>query len=511
MDHQWPRRLPRRSAGHRLARELRGGEIGYARPRSWTLGLAAGIGLGCAFKLLMKAVVMPLLDAPAINPTYHYFMGIRVADARVCCFLSRPRRGFRDRLAASYNEPASGVLRRAHLSGNLNTMDHRTKRNLVRTRRRALSCAALLAATALASACGSGRAGPPGGGPPATPVEVVTLVERPVEQTTEFVGTVKSRRSTTVQPQVEGFVTRILVRSGDRVGAGTALMEIDPRMQEAAVANLESQRAARQADLQHAQRQATRMKTLLDAGAASQAEMEQAQNALSTARAQLDATEAQIREQRVALAYHTVSAPVAGIVGDVPVRVGDRVTRSTELTTIDQNLGLELYVNVPVQEAGNLRVGLPVHLVDDGGKVLATERLSFVSSSVDPATQSVLAKANIERAAGLRTEQFARARVVWTSAPALTVPIVALNRVNAQFFAYVAESGEGGKTVARQRAVEPGAVVGNDYVVKSGLKPGEKLIVSGVQKIGDGAPVTIMAPGAAPGPTPPAAPAGKGQ
>src|SRR4029077_5816606 len=110
-----------------------------------------------------------------------------------------------------------------------------------------------------------------------------TLAAHPVEQTTEFVGTVKSRRSTTVQPQVEGFVTRILVRSGDRVGPGTPLMEIDAGMQQAAVANLESQRAARQADLQYAQQQATRMKTLYEAGAASQAELEQAQTGLSTA------------------------------------------------------------------------------------------------------------------------------------------------------------------------------------------------------------------------------------
>jgi len=104
-----------------------------------------------------------------------------------------------------------------------------------------------------------------------------------------------------------------------------------------------------------------------------------------------------------------------------------------------------------------------------------------------------------------------RARIVWTEAPALTVPIVALNRINGQFFAYLAEPGEGGAIVAHQRAVEPGAVIGNDYIVKSGLKPGEKLIVSGVQKIGDGAPVMVL--GAAPPPSAgagPAAAAGKG-
>ncbi len=327
------------------------------------------------------------------------------------------------------------------------------------------------------------------------PVEVVTLAERPVEQTTEFVGIVKSRRSTTVQPQVEGFVTRILVRSGDRVEPGTPLLQIDPSMQEAAVANLESQRAAREADLLFARQQAARMKTLYEAGAASTAEMEQAQMALSTNEAQLKASEAQIRQQKVALAYHQVSAPTAGVVGDIPVRVGDSVTRSTVLTTLDQNAGLEVYINVPVQEAPNLKLGLAVHLVDDRGGLLATEKVSFVSPSVDVSTQSVLAKAVLEKPGGFRTEQFVRARIVWTEAPALTLPIVALNRINGQFFAYVAESGEGGTTVARQRAVEPGPVVGNDYVVRSGLKVGERLIVSGVQKIRDGAPVSVSPAG----------------
>jgi RND family efflux transporter MFP subunit len=331
------------------------------------------------------------------------------------------------------------------------------------------------------------------------PVEVVTLAERPVEQATEFVGTVKSRRSTTVQPQVEGFVTRILVRSGDRVRPGTTLMRIDAGMQRAAVANLESLHAARRADVEYARQQATRMKTLFEAGAASQSEMEQAQTLLSTSEAQLKAAEAQIREQQVALAYHQVSAPTAGVVGDIPVRVGDSVTRSTVLTTIDQNAGLEVYINVPVQEAPRLKVGLPVHLLDDQGQILATAAVSFVSPSVDVATQSVLAKAGLPDASAFRTEQFVRSRIVWTTAPALTVPVVALNRINGQYFAYLAESGEGGATVARQRAVEPGPMVGNDYVVKSGLKAGEKLIVSGVQKIRDGAPVAIGAPAAAQG------------
>lgn len=364
------------------------------------------------------------------------------------------------------------------------------------------AAAPLVAAAILAAACGRQPAAH--GGPNATPVEVLTLAERPVERATEFVGTVKSRRSAAVQPQVEGIITRIRVSSGEGVAPGAPLVEIDRRMQEAAVASLEAQLAARRAELVQARQQAERLKTLVEAGASSRAELEQADAALATGEAQLEATDAQLREQRVALAYHTVSAPTAGVVGDIPVRVGDRVTTSTLLTTIDQRAGLELYVNVPVHEAALLRVGLPVQLLDDRGELLATERLSYVSASVDGATQSVLAKASLEQAAGLRTEQFVRARVVWSQAPALTAPIVALNRIGGQFFAYVAENGEAGATVARQRVVVPGPVVGNDYVVQSGLAVGDRLIVSGVQKIGDGVPVSILParPAASPEPSP---------
>jgi multidrug efflux pump subunit AcrA (membrane-fusion protein) len=87
-----------------------------------------------------------------------------------------------------------------------------------------------------------------------------------------------------------------------------------------------------------------------------------------------------------------------------------------------------------------------------------------------------------------RSDQFVRARIVWSEAPGLTVPVTAVVRINAQFFAFVAEKGEQG-TVARQKPVQLGEIVGNDYVVRGGLAPGEQLIVSGLQKIRDGAPV----------------------
>ena len=367
-------------------------------------------------------------------------------------------------------------------------------------------------AVGLSAACGGGQeAAPGGGGPPAGAfppmgVDVVTLAMVPVEQTSELIGTVKSRRSATVQPQVEGFITRIAAQSGDRVRAGAVLLEIDAGRQEAAVGTLEATRASREADQAYVTQQSTRLAALLAAGAVSQQEFDQADAQRRSGVAQLAALDQQIREQRVELGYHRVLAPAAGVVGDIPVRVGDRVTRSSVLTTVDDNQGLEVYLQVPVQQAPDLSVGLPVRLVDDQGATVATTTITFVAPSVDPATQSVLAKAALDRPGDLRNDQFVRARIVWRSSEGLTAPLVSMTRINGRFFAFVAE-GEGDKTVARQRAVDLGELVGNNYVVLKGLSVGDRLIVSGVQKIGDGAPVAVN-PGTA---APATAPAGAGK
>ena len=357
-------------------------------------------------------------------------------------------------------------------------------------------------------AAGPGGPGGPPGGMPAMGVEVITVAPSSIEETTEFIGTVKSRRSVTVQPQVEGFVTRIAVSSGARVTAGAVLMEIDAGRQEATVATLEAQRAAREADLAFWRQQTTRLKTLLDAGAVSQQEFDQAAATLKGGEAQIAAIDQQIREQKVELGYHRVLAPAAGVVGDIPVRVGDRVTSATELTTIDDNQALEVYLPVPVQQAPDLSLGLPVRLVNDRGDTVTDTKITFIAPSVDPATQSVLAKAALERPEGLRNDQFVRARIVWRAADGLKVPVVAVTRVNGRYFAFVAEKGPQG-TTAHQRAIEVGPMVGNDYVVLKGLAAGDQLIVSGVQKIGDGMPVAATPAGAAPAAAAPAADAKK--
>ena len=366
---------------------------------------------------------------------------------------------------------------------------------------RSLWCPVLVLALAAGAACGGGSAesaGGPGGGRgamPPMPVEMVTLEPKPVEQSGEFVGTVKSRRSTTIQPQAEGFLTRIRVKSGDRVKPGTPMFDIDATTQQAAVSSLESLRAAREADAGFARQQAARAKNLLSVGAMSQQEYEQAMTLQKTAEAQLKAVEDQIRQQQAELAFYRVTAPAVGIVGDIPVRPGDRVTKTTVLTTVDDNTGLEVYISVPVQQAPNLKLGLPVLIVTDAGETISTERISFVAPSVEEETQTVLAKATVSRPGVMRNDQFVRVRIVYSSTPGLTMPVVAVVRISGQYFAFVAEPGEGGGLVAKQRQITLGPMIGNEYIVLSGLKPGDKLITGGIQKIGDGAPVQPAPPG----------------
>lgn len=361
----------------------------------------------------------------------------------------------------------------------------------------------LVAVAAIVAACGGDgaqQAGPggPGGGMPPMPVETITLAAKPVEQTSEFVASLKSRRSSTIQPEVEGFITRIAVRSGQTVARGAVLFEIDSAPEQAALGSLQSMRPMRESDVAFARQQVERNKKLLEAGAISQREVEQFEAQWRSAEAQLQSLDEQIKQQRSQLNYYRVTSPNAGTVGDIPVNVGDRVTRSTVLTTVDENDVLEVYINVPVQQAPQLNVGLPVRLLDDRGQVIATNRISFVSPTVDTATQSVLAKAQLVDGRGeFRSDQFVRARVVWTEAPGLTVPVTAVTRINAQYFVFVAEKHDQGM-VARQKPVQLGEIRGNDYVVQSGLQPGEQLIVGGLQKIRDGAPVMAAPPGGMP-------------
>ena len=343
---------------------------------------------------------------------------------------------------------------------------------------------------ALAAATGAGcRSDSQAGGPPAMPVKLLVARAAPVDDSSEYVATLKSRGSAAIMPQVEGHITAIFVRSGARVAAGAPLMQIDPVKQQAAVTSQQDTRAARAAAVAYARQQYDRVRGLQASGIASQQALDEARTGLEAAEADLRAVEAQVREQQAQLRYYRVTAPAAGVVGDIPVRMGDRVTVGTLLTTVDSPGIMEAYISVPVERAAQLRPGLPVRIVDSTGAVVAETHATFVSPQVDDQTQTVLVKAGVENKGTLRPAQFIRARVIWGTHEAPTVPVLAVSRISGQYFAFVAEPDKGG-LVARQRPVKVGEIVGNDYVVLEGIKAGDQVIVSGTQFLRDGAPVT---------------------
>jgi RND family efflux transporter MFP subunit len=349
-------------------------------------------------------------------------------------------------------------------------------------------CAVLLLALA---GCSKSTAAGPDSSEFAFKVQVVAAEPKPVEDASEFVATVKSRASVTLQPQVEGQITRIFVKSGDQVSAGARILQIDPLKQAATVNSQEAVRKSRDANRELAQIQLRRVQQLYASGVASKQELDQAQTAYDTAQSDVSSLDAQVREQQVQLKYFSVVSPIEGVVGDIPVHVGDRVTTATVLTTVDKKTGLEAYINVPADRAPLLRLGLPVQVVGGDGSVVSDSEVTFISAQVDTNTQSVLIKAPIPRARSLRPDQFVRARVIWTMKAVLVVPLTAVTRVTGQYFVFVAEAGEKGGMVARQKPVRVGAISGNDYVLLEGIQAGEKLIVSGTQNLADGVTVSI--------------------
>ncbi|MFP2932261.1 efflux RND transporter periplasmic adaptor subunit [Pyxidicoccus sp. 3LG] len=358
------------------------------------------------------------------------------------------------------------------------------------------TCGAALVALALAG-CKGGQAenGPQGGqggaGRP-MPVQVQALQTGPVRDTSEYLGTLISRRSITVFPQVAGYVRTIPRRPGERVEAGEALLVVDPRRERAGLRATQAQRTSALAQLEFARRTRTRSEQLLKEGLISRQDYDQAVAQAEQAEASARAVEAQIQSQEVQLGFYEVSAPFAGVVGDYPVKVGDYVTPQTPLTMLDQSLALEVSVQVPVERARTIQVGrTAVEVLDPDGKLLVSAPVFFVAPTPSPATQLVEIKATFENEVGLRAGQLVRALVVYETREALQVPTPAVTRISSQSFVYVVGQGDGG-TVAQRAPVSLGQVADNAYEVTGGLDAGTQVVVSGIQLLRDGQPIQPM-------------------
>ena len=182
-----------------------------------------------------------------------------------------------------------------------------------------------------------------------------------------------------------------------------------------------------------------------------------------------------MQQQQVQLRYYTVTAPTAGIVGDVPVRVGMQVSPQTLLTTLDQNETLEVQVAVPDRARRRLKLGLPLQVLSgDGLQTLAMTSVAFISPHVDEPTQSILVKGTVLNPDGALRSSSSSARASSGRRPTgLVVPVTAVS-VSTDSSLCSWRRSAGGKLVAKQRAITVGPIVGDDYPVLGGLKPGER-------------------------------------
>lgn len=383
--------------------------------------------------------------------------------------------------------------------------------------------------------------------PEATQVKLSSVQTGTIEESSDFIANLDSRRSVTLQPQIEGRVSRIFVRAGDEVAAGTPIIQVNPEEQQAAVnsataaagaaqaeienaratlKSLEAERLSKLSDVQYNQREYQRYSRLADEGAVGRSTGDQYTNRIQTARAELATTNAEIqaaqaavaqaekelqqaqaniKEQQAQLGYYQITAPFAGTVSDIPVKVGDLVNTETRLSAITQNRLLEVEISVPIERGPQLRPGMLVELIDAQGKSVGTSRVFFISPQATDNTQSILVKSSFDNSRNqLRADQYVRAKVIWNQRSGVLIPTTAVTRLGGETFVYVAETQQPSQQeqseqkqsqpaqpqlVARQKAVKLGAIQGNNYQVIEGLEPGERIVVSGILGLSDGDPI----------------------
>ena len=373
-------------------------------------------------------------------------------------------------------------------------------------RMRAALPAALILATLALGACGDKAAAP--AAPPAAAVTVVTLASAPVTLTRELTGRAEASQVAEVRPQAGGIVERLLFTEGGSVQAGQALYQLDQTAYRADAGSAQAAVARAQASLVTARLSAGRSAELVKTNLISRADNDNAQAALRQAQADLRAAQATLQGANVPLAFTRVTAPISGRIGRSSVTRGALVTASqaTPLATI-QDLD-PMYVEVSQSSAELLQLrreiaagslqgtdSVPVEIVLEDGSTFAQQgRLSFAEALVDPATGAVALRVVVPNPDQLLLPgMFVRATIANARRQdAILAPQQGITR-NAKGDATAMVVGADGKVA--QREVVVSRAIGNKWLVESGLKAGDKLIIEGLQKIAPGAPVNATEAG----------------
>lgn len=367
------------------------------------------------------------------------------------------------------------------------------------------------------------------------PVTLKTLEEEPLTDSSLFIGTLEAAQRVSLKPETAGRVTQVSVKPGDQVTPGKVLLRLSPDRSEAALtaaqARVEAARAAKntteaqwrssqarvkelEADLALQNTEFTRIDSLVKEGALAQQSLDQvvrnrdaALAALNAAKEQVSANAAAVQEAEAALAQAeavvrsvqedlrdtTLNAPIAGMVGNLEIKLGDYVEEGDLVTTITNNQVLEIELPVPVEYREQLKLNLPVELRDYSTEVVLAEgKVDFISPTVDSRTQSILVKAEVGNAKGtLQDAQQVEARIVWSQAPGILVPTEAIVRFGGETFIFVAKNQEG-SLIAEQRPITLGNLKGNAYQVLEGLSSGEQIVVSGMLNLADGVTIAVQ-------------------
>jgi membrane fusion protein (multidrug efflux system) len=357
----------------------------------------------------------------------------------------------------------------------------------------------------VAAGCSKKAEAPPAP-PPEVPVAAVVQADVPLGM--ELVGQLSGSEDVQIRARVEGYLRSIDYREGARVKKGDLLFTIDDETLRAQLAQAQATLATAESTLARADLDVKRYTPLAQARAISQAELDHAVASQRSARSLVEAQRALVDRARINLKYAQVLAPVSGIAGRAERKVGDLVGRgeSTLLTTVSAVDPIR--VSIAITESDYLRFAQPIAAAGtaagkaapdgraaagaqlelaDGSTYPAKGKLLFVDRAVDPTTGTLRVDLGFPNPDGiLRPGQYGKIRFTSeTRKGALLVPQRAVQEIQGTYFVYVV--GEGDKVETRK--VKPGARVGDQWLIEEGLKPGDRAIVAGFQRLRDGVPI----------------------
>ncbi len=379
---------------------------------------------------------------------------------------------------------------------------------------------------ALLAGCGKQQQG----GFQMPPAQVTTITIKPatIPISYEYVGQTTGSKEVEVRARVTGILEQKLFQEGAPVKQGQRLFVIDPKPLQAQAAQAQAELVRTQAQKAQADREAARLKPLAERKAIGQKEADDAQSNAELAAAAVRSAEAKLREVDLNLGYTNVVAPITGLSSRAPKSEGSLVTANdTLLTTIWQVHPIWVPFSIPENEQLGLqkevaagRLTLPkdnafdvtIRLTD--GTVFPRQgRINFADTRVNPSTGSVEYRAEIPNAdVALKPGQFVKVRLAGAVRNnAIAVPQIAVLDGPQGKFVYVVDKDKDGKDIAAVRPVTLGEWVESNgdkapnlWIVQSGLKAGDQLIVDGVAKLRPGAPIALGPPPGAPGAPAPA-------